>query len=126
MRNSMNPIPPFPYFSSESAQVVKEGTPITQQLKEFLHVATTGPVLKKYICRKNNWTEAQFKMVNWQAYEKYLKQLPGEKRTNVIKMQHGWIFTVERDHLFKSGQEDTYETRTTSPCCPFNCQEVDY
>ncbi|GFH50562.1 hypothetical protein CTEN210_07038 [Chaetoceros tenuissimus] len=126
MRESTNPIPPFPYFSSEAAQVVKEGTPITQQLKEFLHVETTGPALRKYICKKNNWTEEQFEMINWQAYEKYLNQLPGAKRTNVLKMQHGWIFTAERDHLFKSGQDDTYETRTASPCCPFNCQEVDY
>lgn len=55
-----------------------------------------------------------------------MKNLPGEKLTNMIKMQHGWIFTSERDHLFQAKTKADYKTRTDSPCCPFKCDEIDY
>ncbi|GFH50505.1 hypothetical protein CTEN210_06981 [Chaetoceros tenuissimus] len=126
MRQSDEQTPPIPYFSSERAQVLVGGTPITQQLRYYIHIYTEGSPLHDYICRKLSWSRDTFDKVNWPALELYLKNLPGDKRTNVIKMQHGWIFTAERDHLFQSKTTAEYETRTESPCCPFKCNDIDY
>lgn len=126
MQISEEPTPPNPYFSSEKAQVVVSGTPITQQLREYLHDTTAGSALRDYICKKIHWSVETFDKVNWPALELYLKSLPGEKQTNLIKMQHGWIFTAEPDHLFQSKTTAEYETRTESPCCPFKCDKIDY
>ena len=58
------------------------------------------------------------------AWELYLCNLPGDKCRNVLKMQHGWIFTAERDQLFQSKTTTEYETKTASSCCPFKCDKT--
>ena len=120
MRTSGEPTPPIPYFSSEKVLIVIEGIPVTQQLQEYLHFTTAGPALCKYICKKASWTRDTFDMVNWPALELNLQNLPGDKHTNVVKMQHGWIFTAEPDHLFQSKTTAEYKTRTASSFSPSN------
>lgn len=102
LRSSKEPVPPIPFFSSEKAQIVVEGIPITKQLQEYLHVTSAGQALCKYICKKASWTKDTFDKINWPALELYLQNLPGDRRMNVVKMQHRLIFTAERDHLFQS------------------------
>jgi hypothetical protein len=56
-----------------------------QELRDYLHVYTTGSPLQDYICQKLSWSGETFGKVNWPALELYLKNIQGDKQTNVIK-----------------------------------------
>ena len=42
------------HVTKEKAHTEVHGTPITQQLQEYLEIETTGPTLPAYICCKGN------------------------------------------------------------------------
>lgn len=79
MRTSNDSTPPTPYFFIEKVQVVIDGIPVTQQIREYLRITTAEKALQEYVCKKISWSKETFKMVNWTALEIYLKNIPGTK-----------------------------------------------
>jgi hypothetical protein len=123
-RESEEIMPMAPLFSSERAQILMNGTPVTQGFHHQLRVHLLGGNLRKYIRDKTGWTDVVFDKVNWDALERYLKTVAPGKRTNIIKVQHGWHHTCERDAMFKETSD--FQSGHTSTFCPFGCGESDY
>ena len=59
------------------AVFVSGGIINTSKLKTQIMRDRHGPPLKEYICRKTNWTEAQFNTVGWPAHTKRDKRKNG-------------------------------------------------
>ncbi|GFH47803.1 hypothetical protein CTEN210_04279 [Chaetoceros tenuissimus] len=116
------PLPPF--FVSEKAQILLGGIPVTQGFHQQLRLHLQGEKLHKYIMGKTGWSQHQFDTVNWEALERYMKTVAPGKRTNIIKAQHGWHHTCERDAMFKETSD--FQSKHTSTLCPFGCGESDY
>ncbi|GFH56997.1 hypothetical protein CTEN210_13473 [Chaetoceros tenuissimus] len=123
-RESDETMPQAPLFCSERAQILMDGIAVTQGFHHQLRVHLLGDNLRQYIKGKTGWSDNEFNTVNWQALERYLKAVSPGKRTNIIKMQHGWHHTCERDAMFK--ESGNFKSGHTSTFCPFGCGESDY
>ena len=117
-------MPIVPLFCSERAQILMNGIAVTQGFHHQLQVHLLGGNLKKYIRDKTGWSDSVFDKVNWEALERHLKAVTPGKRTNIIKVQHRWHHTCERDTMFK--ETSNFQSGHTSTFCPFGCGESDY
>ena len=70
--------------------------------------------------QKNQWTDDIMDMVDWQTLEKYMKTVPNNKATNLVKLMHGWQFTTCRQTLMRMEEADN-DTYMTNGECPLGC-----
>ena len=64
--------------------------------------ATHDLDLQQYICEKPSQTPETF---DWVGFQTYMKSIPSERQTNVIKMAHNWICDgYQKDLSAKEGE----------------------
>ena len=59
-------------------------------------------------------------MVDWQTLEKYMKTVPNNKATSLVKLMLGWQFTTDRQTLMRTEEADD-DTDMTHGECPLGC-----
>lgn len=105
-------------FPHASAQVhIREGT-ITSRLPFRLRLAETGPPLQEYICRKNQWTQAEFDMINWPAHAAAI-QAHNKQRIHITKKLHEALptnYNIHRRNIL----------RQQCPCCECGKEDHDH
>ena len=96
-------------FPHAAAQVHIHGGTITSRLPFMLRMAETGPPLQEYICRKNNWTTADFDTINWAAHSAVIKS-HNAQRIHFTKKLHEVLPT---NYILHRRSPD----RQQCPCC---------
>ncbi|KAI2506412.1 hypothetical protein MHU86_8038 [Fragilaria crotonensis] len=89
--------------------VVDEGT-VTNKMVQKVRYLATGPSLRKYIMKKNNWDETVMRSINWKAHAKFMKSQVA-RRVHFSKLIHECLPTHSLRNRFDSG-------RRTCPSCP--------
>jgi hypothetical protein len=82
--------------------VVDEGT-VTNKMVQTVCYLATGPSLRNYIMKKNNWDETVMRCINWKAQAKFMKSQIA-RRVHSSKMVHERLPMHSLRNRFDSGK----------------------
>lgn len=97
--------------------ITQEGT-VTSKLVPRVRYLSTGPSLRQYIMKKNDWTEQIMQSINWKVHAKFLKHNIA-RRVHLSKMVHECLPTNSMRNRFDSG-------RRHCPICPCEHETRDH
>ena len=93
IRDGPSRIPPVPEFEGQDFQIKIDGVILYSDVGATLRKSITGKAMKSYLKTKYGWSDNIFSKIDWDSLEAYLKGLPQQVRTNVLKLRYGWQYT---------------------------------
>jgi hypothetical protein len=79
-----------PIISGITVQLhLKQGT-ITSKLKQVIRKAASATAMQKHLCMVNEWTDADFKCVDWETHGMSVRKHYTQKRF-ITKLVHDWL-----------------------------------
>ena len=109
--STMTSTPPTLLIPAGEVAVVVNGTRYHHFPATVIRDLRHGPPLQAYIQEKTGWTDAQFCLIDWDAYSRILSSLSTPQRVNWIKLAMNWQHTGSQKSLML--QEDRASR------CPF-------
>jgi len=77
-------------FNSSTIALRIDKMLIVGPVKKALLMKLSRPDMIQYLCQRNNWDSKMLDIIDFDAFGRYMKSLPNQRRTNVTKKIHNW------------------------------------
>jgi hypothetical protein len=108
------PSPTTPHLHEHRVTIAINGTIYPTRIDEQIRYHINGSYLKEFLKSQYSWSESTWNKIDFQAFGRHFKSLPGAKRTQHMKFVHDLQpLGANLRKIYRSTNEDI----SKCPCC---------